>query len=326
MKWILRLLGTVVFLGIILRSVDLHKILIILQQVPVWGYVLLFITYLFNQLLNTYRWKILLDVAGVKESIKSLYVALLYGQTINQILPSSIGGDSTRVAYLWKRYDHQRVESLSSTLLDRMLGLTALILIASINLPFVREFNPQQKIMGVSIFGLILLLFYGSFMGKLDFIIKGILGFQKIPDFFRSPMARVWHVFQEFRNEKRGVFKAFFISLLTQSIMIFSQYFMFLLIGVDISLLKLFLVIPVVTLIVALPISIGGIGVREAALVRFLDINNDTVLSFTLIRYSYYIFLPLFLFIMSWFVDGWGDFDREKDDGSSLEAKNQANG
>lgn len=315
LKWILRLLGTGVFLGIILRSVDLQEILFLLQQVPVWGYILLFIAYLFNQLLNTYRWKILLDVAGVRVSIKSLYVALLYGQSINQILPSSIGGDSTRVAYLWKRYDHQRAESLSSTLLDRMLGLSALILIASINLPFVREFNPLQKITGVTIFGLIFLLFYGSFMGKLDFIIKGILGFQKIPDFFRSPMVRVWHVFQEFRNEKRGVLKAFFISLLTQSIMIFIQYFTFLLIGMDIPLMKLFLVIPIVTLIVALPISIGGIGVREAALVRFLDITNDTVLSFSLIRYSYYIFLPVILFIMSLFVDGWGDYEWEKDDG-----------
>jgi hypothetical protein len=59
----------------------------------------------------------------------------------------------------------------------------------------------------------------------------------------------------------------------------------------------MYLVVPVVTILVILPISIGGIGVREAAWVSILGISREAVLSFTLIRYSFVILLPLLLLL-----------------------------
>ena len=296
-EWIVRILGTGLFLWLILRSIDGQAIISLLKNISLWGYGFLFLLFLFKQFLTTLRWQILLQFKGITEPIKALYISVLYGQTLNQILPSRIGGDSARVAYLFRQYPDQKAAALSATLFDRLLGLIALIVLAFIDIPFVQGFNPEQKTVVFILLGVVIMLLILAYLGKLDWMFTWFMKLRFIPEAIHNRIQKVWNIFVEYRGSRKILYQGIAISILSQAVMIVGQYLTFQLIGVRVSLLTLFLVIPVVTLIVTLPISIGGIGVREVALVSLLAIRNNEVLSFSLVRYSFYVLIPVILFL-----------------------------
>lgn len=299
LKWVLRIVGTGVFLWLFLRTASIHEVLRQINRMSILEYGVLFLIFLFIQFLASIRWKLLLAASGIKESVRELFVSVLYGQTINQVLPSSIGGDSARIAYLMSRHPRQKSESLSSTFLDRFLGFFALLLIVFINFPFLEEFSLARKVSVSCILGAFLVLVLLSFAGALDAPVEWIFNREVIPTPVRRLIHRYWDIFLGFRLQKKRVLFAFLLSLSAQVFTIFSHYITFRLLDIDVSLFKLFIVFPVVFIIVALPISIGGVGVREVALASMLGISSHEVLSFSVIRYSYFILLPVLLFLFS---------------------------
>ena len=298
-EWMIKILGTGLFLWLILRSTNLQEIFQLLKNISLWGYIPIFLLFLLKQFLTTVRWKALLNFKGILEPIKPLYFTVLYGQSLNQILPSRIGGDSARVAYLFTQYPKKKAAALSATFLDRLLGLIALILLAFIDIPFVQGFNPGQKAVGVVLLSILVILVILTFWGKLDWMFSWLMKLKWFPETIRVRIKIVWDILVEYRDDRRVLFWGLILSLMSQGLMIIGQYLTFQLIGVQVSLIDLFLVIPVVTLIVTLPISIGGIGVREVTLVSLLTIQNNEVVSFSLIRYSFYILLPMILLLQS---------------------------
>ena len=299
LEWMVKIFGTGLFLWLILRSTNLQEIILLLRNISLWGYMFLFLLFLFKQFLTTVRWKILLSFKGILAPIKSLYLSVLYGQSLNQVLPSRIGGDSARVAYLFTQYPKKKAAALSATFLDRLLGLIALIFLAFIDIPFVQGFYPGQKTVGVILLGILVILILLTLWGKLDWMFTWSMKLKWFPETIRNRIKNVWDILVEYRGNRRVLFRGLILSLMSQGVMIIGQYLTFHLIGVQVSLIDLFLVIPVVTLIVTLPISIGGIGVREVTLVSLLAIQNNEVVSFSLIRYSFYILLPVILALES---------------------------
>ena len=297
--WVMRVLGTGFFLWLILRRVRFQEIWFHVNQLSWIAYLFLVFIFLSIQFLTSYRWKLLLSMTGIKEPMYNLYMSVLYGQTINQILPSSIGGDSTRIAYLFNRHPQNKSESISSTFMDRFLGFFALLIIVLCVLPFVNFVSSLQKYLFSSILGAFLIFVVLIFLEIFDGVIERMINLHFIPKFVHHTLDNYWLVFRKYRSRKYQILFTFLLSLFTQGLTIISHYVTFLFLGIDISLIQLFVVFPVVILITALPISIGGIGVREAALNNMLEITGDEVLSFSIIRYSYFLLLPFLLFIMS---------------------------
>ena len=288
-------MGTVLFLGLLLLSLDAQELYRQLNSMPFWAYLLFFMIYLFNQLLTAWRWQYLLAVSGIMESLWNLAVAVLYGQTINKLLPSSIGGDSARIAYLFKSHPQKKTLALSATLLDRFLSFLALFFLGFLSLIFGSEFQPKLKVTA----GILLVLFFlgiaAIYWGVFDSVIKRIMRWKSLPEKISIVLVRFWRSFLEYRSQKWAILSALGISLLRQGLMILNIFLLFRLLGNPIPLGELVVVISVVTILVILPISIGGIGVRETALASLLRISSESVLSFTLIRYSFIVLVPLIL-------------------------------
>jgi uncharacterized protein (TIRG00374 family) len=90
----------------------------------------------------------------------------------------------------------------------------------------------------------------------------GKLLFGKILPFMGKRVLHLHERFQAFRTKKLFM-QLFALSTVTQCLRIFSHYFCALSIGVDISIICFFHYIPIVAIVSALPISIGGFGPRE---------------------------------------------------------------
>ena len=295
--WALRILGTVLFLWLTFRSLDVREFFQQIQSLPFISYFLLFLLFLFNQLLTAWRWKTLLNMTGIRAPLWGLTVAVLYGQTINKILPSSIGGDSARIAYLFKAHPDQKTRALSATLMDRFLSFVGLFLLGALSLPFGMAFPAAQRWLAEGALFLIFGVIAAVYWGYLDQVVTAVMEWKHLPEKAAEIISRLWKVFLVFREQKPAVLGAVGISLLRQGLMVLNLFLLLRLLGVSVTLVDMYLVVPVVTILVILPISIGGIGVREAAWVSILGISREAVLSFTLIRYSFVILLPLLLLL-----------------------------
>jgi len=299
LRWVIRFLGTGLALWLVIRTVDGRELLRQLKGISVSGFAVIFIIYLFNQLLSSLRWKVLLGRCDIQEAIRDLYIVVLYGQTINKILPTSIGGDSARIAYLLKRYPDRKSHSISATILDRFLAFFALVILAILTLPFGNAFPAREKWLAGFVMVVFIIFFFLFYRGILDDVFKWVMKISFLPEFMRKYMEKFWSSILLYRSGKRILGTALMISLLKQFLMIFNIYLTFHLVGNPIPLSVLFVILPLINLIVILPISIGGIGLREAALVLFLPAGSDAVLSFTLLRYSFIIVLGVLLWVYS---------------------------
>ena len=297
--WLFRIIGTGLFLWLILRSADLQNVLKQFSRITIFEFGILFFIFLVIQVLSAYRWKILLHAGGIVEKTLDLYLTVLYGQTINQILPSSIGGDSARVAYLFKEHPGKRTETLSATLIDRFLGFLVLFLIVLLVLPFFDFLSISIRLVVSGLLGAFLIAVMLVYYGVLDSLVAKILGSRLLPRAISNHVKKFWEVFLIYRSDKRQVIIALLLSLTAQIMTILSHYLTFYLLDIQVSLVSLFIVFPVTFLVVALPISIGGIGVREASLTTMLGISSSEVLSFTMIVYAYFILLPILLLLIS---------------------------
>jgi hypothetical protein len=295
--WLIRIVGSGFFLWLILRNIEVNEVFQQIRKVHAIVYFVLFALFLGYQFLTGVRWYMLLKMVGVQGSLHRLYRNVLYGQLISRILPTSIGGDSARIGYLLVRYPQKKYESVSATLMDRMIGLYSLIMIAVITLPFVPVFSFREQMIGLILLVLSLILSLLTILGYLDDFYLWLIASRWMPVFLRKRTRKFWDVFLEFRKDKLRLLGIFLFSIVIQITLIVSQYLTFTAVGGDVGLFQLFIVLPIVSIITLLPISIGGLGLREASLLAFLSIDSDIVITYSVIRYSFYIFLPPLLLI-----------------------------
>ncbi|MCH7480254.1 MAG: flippase-like domain-containing protein, partial [Chloroflexi bacterium] len=98
------------------------------------------------------------------------------------------------------------------------------------------------------------------------------------------------------KRSKGTMFVAFILAVLFQVISVTNQFLRFRSIGVDVPIQYLFFVIPITTLIVMIPISIGGFGLREVSLIGLLSIvsiDSAAVVAYTIVSYSSVLFLSI---------------------------------
>jgi uncharacterized protein (TIRG00374 family) len=296
-NWVIRIVGTGFFSWIILRSVDFSEIKRHIGRLNIWMYVILCLIYLLQQFVMSLRWKLLLEKIGLSSSIMGLYRIVLFGQLLNRFLPSSIGGDSAKIYYAISHHPDKKTASVSATLMDRGIGLFSLFFIVMITLPFVSILNLQEKVIGSILMGSVILAIGLLVFGQLDALIVWFMNLRFAQNRIGEYVRRFWDVFLEYRIQKTVLLQAFLYSILTKMIMIIGQYLTFVAVGVDIPLIVIFFVIPLVNLITTIPVSIGGLGLREVSLARILVIPNDQVISYSVVRYSIILLITILLMI-----------------------------
>ena len=202
-----------------------------------------------------FQWKLLLVSQNIKITYGNLLRFYFVGSFFNNFMPGNVGGDIKKV-YDIKRNSEETVgAAISATFFDRLFGLYMLCGFALlVGTAFFWE-DPSQKY-----FLMPSLLIFLSF--SLGFCALFSRRFGKL---FKFLGERVLHLHSRFQSFKTaGLFlQLLVISAVTQSLRVLSHYFCALSIGVDISISWYFYYIPLIAIVSALPISIGGFGPRE---------------------------------------------------------------
>ena len=84
------------------------------------------------ELLAAFRWYILLRVQEVNLPPWRVGALLMLGIFFNMFMPGGTGGDVLKIYFLLKEIPKKKAEGLLAVLMDRLIGLLALIMISSV--------------------------------------------------------------------------------------------------------------------------------------------------------------------------------------------------
>jgi uncharacterized membrane protein YbhN (UPF0104 family) len=183
---------------------------------------------------------------------KHLFIGMIY----NNFLPSSVGGDAVRVILL-EKYGVTKTDSATLIFVERIQGLWALWLMAGIAAPF------------AGLTGTPVLLVWGCFGLTFGLSAIGIAFILKAPDrwLLHWILQRAREAWRKVLKSPREFFLALFGSALFQVSAVFLTWLVGYAFGVDIPPAGFIAVVPLIWLATLIPISFGGVGLREAAAV-----------------------------------------------------------
>ena len=229
---------------------------------------------------GTIRWATLLHRHYPNFSTRQLFSYYLVATLFNNILPTSTGGDVIRSYYIY-RYRRDAVCAVSPIITERVIGL---VVVLAINV-FAIYFTDSVEIVTRALWSTLLLILAGA-MFALTLIAIPATYWPIHRQLERLSRFRVIAFLLRMGEATHGYLKhpatiiiILFYSVLAQLFAVMVYYVLAIGLGVDISMQVILVVIPLAFMAAALPISIGGMGVRELAtvglLMRFGIAEND---------------------------------------------------
>ncbi|WP_062309145.1 lysylphosphatidylglycerol synthase transmembrane domain-containing protein [Polynucleobacter sinensis] len=267
-------------------GIDWHALLDSQIQMQPWWFLAALLSMLSAFICGGIRWGFLMRKVGFQASLKNFIALYLAGGLINQGLPSTLGGDSYRAITAThlnssgnlveeKQLDeelHQSVDlehatpklrlSFSMVLVDRLLGLAGNNLLGGIGLVLggatlaVWGKDLGYAVTGVMVFAGLLIAFILAWGPTCNLLQKLLNRLQMNDALPGIKLAFSWPM-----NIAQAVF-AIGIHLLT----ILTLLFCLKAYGVDAPIEGLMIGLPALSLLLMLPISISGWGLREATL------------------------------------------------------------
>ena len=275
MKRWLRVVATLVVTALavtyIVLKIDLRKTLDILGSASVPWVIASAVLTLVTVPPMAWRWQRLLAVRGVEESVSWLTRTYFVSYAWGQILPTSVGGDASRIFETARRHPGEITPVTGSVLLERALGGAVTLVLAGIGLLLA---------IGRYSIGAYVWLEAGFVLGT---IAAGIVFFSRRVRRrlrFTVPLARRLRIETPARAVYEGIHgyrdhagTLLLVSLVTvglQLTRIVAIYASGRAVGIHLSLLPYVVLGPLLFLVMLVPFTVNGLGVREAFFVSFL--------------------------------------------------------
>lgn len=266
----------VTILFLFYNSIDISKLSIIIKNFGIKD--LLFICFLVvvRNIIASIRFKILLNKQN-NIPIKTIFIHYFIGAFYNNFLPSSLGGDAIRVLLL-KKEGVSKTNSFLLIATERTIGFYALILIASLSI-FLWQLPKNWST-----------LIFISFLGFTLFI--GILFLVKVKS--KNSIFNKFGTFVSMlRNQPKTIMNCLILSLLFQIIGVYISYFISKTIDANGSIFHYMTIVPMVWVFTMLPISFGGLGLREISftyLLSFITVSAEEAAMISIGTYFTMIF------------------------------------
>ncbi len=244
-----------------------------------------------------WRWRLLLAAQGHVAPMAHLSASYLVATFFNNFLPSNIGGDVIRVRDS-SRLTGSTTSALAIVAIDRILGFGALYVLAVLAFlvggPNVRHLaGARAVILGLGcFFGLLTYVFFRPGTARRLMSVSRLTRIPWIRERFETVQAAV-HVY---RQELRAVWLAFAASLALQTLVVWYYFAVARALRIELPLAACFLMVPLCTLVQAVPVSFNGWGVREGLFIVYfaqVGLARDSALAFSLVGAGLIVLLSL---------------------------------
>jgi uncharacterized protein (TIRG00374 family) len=225
--------------------------------------------YLISLWVFALRWQVLVRAYHVQIPTGRLFRYYLIGLFFNNFLPTGIGGDVIRI-YNLIRDSGDRTFGFASVMTERLLGIlaTLVLTLSSLFLLFGVQDSMTLLVANLALLGMLavffLIVFYKPFADPLARLLLHIKIFR-----LGERVQKFLDALRFYQNQRTVYAKLLGYSLLAQVLVIIMTWLLAVALQLEISLLYMFLVVPVTFLLTMLP-SINGIGVRDGGYMLLL--------------------------------------------------------
>jgi len=268
-KFFIKLFFSLGILWLLAYSVDIKSLQDSLRAINYETIIYVLCLILLIRFIMALRWKLLLSYYHINASILKLLEILFVSNAVGYLLPSGLGTDIIRT-YELSRNEGNSEKILASVFLDRVFGLISMILLA-LFASWYAYYSDQIDYKTPAIITFSALMLPIVFLAARFILSHGINKsgsgkvFKKISTFYNKFISAL----HKTAMPTSGLCALIILSVSVQLIRSLMFVVIFIGMGVDIALIQYFIFIPVVFILMLIPISIGGLGVRESALYAF---------------------------------------------------------
>ena len=247
-------------------------------------------------ILGVWRWRMVLAAQGLDLPWGRATEISFVAHFFNSFLLGSTGGDLMKAYYAARETHHKKTEAVVTVLADRLIGLWAMLLFAAIMMvPNIPRLLHHERLRALA------LLILGMLAGCT--IVAGLA--------FRGGVSRRWSgardwlrrlpkgewlerlldSSRDFGREHRFVTRTIGVSMILNAVCVLQVWILSWGLNLKIPIMALFVVVPMIICISALPITPAGLGVRENLYVLILadsvfKVEPAAALSLSLLAYA----------------------------------------
>jgi uncharacterized protein (TIRG00374 family) len=290
--WLIRLLG-VLLLIFILTRIDLSSVASTIAKVNLWYLALVVALMIPVIFLKSWRWQTLLRMQGLHYPLWQAFLAFFGSLNIGLATPGRLG-EFSRVFYLVSDKGLSFSTAFSSVLVDRLFDVYFLLLAAGVGLITIPSVSANITLSVIILVVLLTIPFLllqkriGIAFIRLVAKFKPLHGFGErltaAADQFYAGIAKL---------ASPGLIVSFLITAAAYAILFLQWKLLALSLGLALPFLYVAAYMSVANLLALLPISIAGLGTRDAALIGLFSLHGISVegaLSYSLlVLFAFYI-------------------------------------
>jgi len=218
-----------------------------------------------------WRWQLLLEVRGIRDNLGWLTRTYFVSYAVGQVLPTSVGGDASRIFETSRRHPGNITPIAGSVLLERALGGAVTLLLAGIGFLLaigryrINAYLAVECAFVVATLAAGVVFFSRRVRARLRFAVP-IARRLRVEPFARA----VYDGIHGYREHPRTLLVVSGVSLLQQLSRIMAIYASGRAVGIHLSPLPFVVLGPLLFLVMLVPFTINGLAVREAFFVNFL--------------------------------------------------------
>ena len=225
--------------------------------------------------LGVVRWRMVLEVQGLHLPLSRATGITFVAQFFNSFLLGSTGGDLIKAYYAARETHHKKTEAVTTVFVDRLLGLWSMLLFAAgMMLPNFQLLFTHEKLGACSLLILSMLAgctaflavaFWGGISRRFPWARKYL---RKIPK--GDLLERSFDSCRQFGREHLFMLKAVSLSMAINALCVLQVLTLARGLGLALPPVALFVIVPIIICLSALPITPSGLGVRENLFVLML--------------------------------------------------------
>jgi len=266
LRFLAQCLVSLALLGFLLGRIEWRGLAAIWQQMDVPVALTASLLTFPLLLLLAVRWRIFLRQQHIAIRFRSVLALTWTGQFFNSFLPGSTGGDVSKIIQICRRYPDRKAQAAVTVILDRLSALVAMVMLAGC----AWVMGPSWKILQA---GLMSINFAHWSLGLLLALMGGavlVLVARRFgSDLWRERWARIGAALQTGFQLNAGTVTALLLAVLIHFLN-FTIFFLFArALGISITYAEVLLMLPVVFLLLLLPVTVNGHGLREVLLIFY---------------------------------------------------------
>jgi glycosyltransferase 2 family protein len=218
-----------------------------------------------------WRWQRLLAARGVHDSLGRLVRTYFVGYAAGQVLPTSLGGDASRIYEMSRRHESAGSAAAGTVLLERALGGVATLVLAAIGFALaVGQYDVGGylwvELAFVVVAAVAAVVFFSTRLHPLLQATRPFLRRLRVERLLRD----VYVGLHSFRRDVPLLAAMFALTVVVQAVRVLAIWCAGKSVGVELSPRPYYVMGPLLFLVMLVPFTVNGLAVRESFFVSFL--------------------------------------------------------